>query len=625
MTMSTVIQNAPADVVVMGLGALSGTIAAELSLAGYKVVGVTRGPYWNYVSDFSTNKYDEWGIGFERKFDFPANLQTTTVRNNINQFALPARRATFPIQYHSLGFGVGGVAIHYGGNMGRQGPWAFSMHSSTASRYGANFLASINPNDDTQDWPFTYAEYEPYYVAWEQAFGIAGNGNGNYQPGTAMPMSKNYPMPGHPLTPLGEAFQAATEALGYAPAPHVSSLASAPYVNTYGVQVNECVYDGWCGSSCNYACETGAKATSTYRSIPAAIKTGNFTMALNSEIFRMDTNAQGNVSAIRYYDMQGNIHVQPGTVFFNGMWGYNQTRSMLISGIGTPYNPTNVTGTVGRGLTYGYGTYSSTGGPGGSMAGLGLNSYPAGNAAGGDTFIYDFMDDNFDHTGLNFIGGAQQSAGGYSGGGPGNLTTAGGVSSGSQGSKYKATQQNKYITGGSAAHVGLGGVAPDLPNTTSYWDLDPHYVDAWGDPCARITHDWTPNGYNGATYFATAGTTGNNALVAILNKLGATGITTGGTVVPPFSAHTDWWGHHWRGGNRVGSSALSSTFNGWQQAWTAPNLFAAGEVNNTTGDTVPSGTHIAGPQVQIASEAMQLYLKSPGLLTGTLDGKTGPV
>ena len=509
-----------------------------------------------------------------------------------------------------------------------EGTWAGRGHgrslmdSSTASRYGSGFMDTINPNSDVEDWPFTYAEYEPYYVAWEQAFGLSGNGNGNVD-GAPMPMSKNYPMPGHPLTPLGAAFQTATEALGYYACPHVSSLASAPYVNTYGVQVNECVYDGWCGSSCNYPCETGAKANSAFRSIPAAIKTGNFTMVLNSEIFRMDTNSNGTISDIRYYDMQGNIHVQPGTVFFNGLWGYNQTRSMLISGVGNGYNSTNVTGTVGRGLTYGYSTYTSTGGPGGSMAGMATNSFPAGNASGGDTFLYDFMDDNFDHTGLNFVGGAQQSAGGYSGSGPGNLTTAGGVSSGSQGSKYKATQQNKYNGGGGAAHVSFGGPGPDLANTTSYWDLDPHYVDAWGDPCARITHDWVPNGYNAATYFASS--PGNAPFIAILNKLGATSITTGGTAVPPFSGHTDWWGHHWRGGNRVGANASTSTFNGWQQCWTAPNLFAAGEVNNTTGDTVPSGTHIAGPQVQIASEAMQKYLASPGLITGTIDGKTGPV
>jgi len=408
------------------------------------------------------------------------------------------------------------------------------------------------------------------------------------------------------------------------PAPHVSSSASQAYVNSYGIPVNHTAYDGWCGSSCNYPCQTGAKANSANRTIPAALKTGNFTMVLNSEIFRMDANANGTIADIRYYDSEGNIHVQPGTVFFNGLWGYNQVRSMLISGVGVPYNPTKATGTVGRGLTYGYGTYSSTSGPSGSVPSLATNSFPAGNAAGGDTFIYDFMDDSFDHTGLNFVGGAQQSAGGYSGSGPGNLTAAGGVTSGSMGSTFKQTQQNKYITGGGAARVSLGGVAPDLPNTTSYLDLDPHYVDAWGDPCARITHDWTPNGYNGAIHFATKGTNENNAFVALLTKLGATNISTGGTVVPPYTAHTDWWGHHWRGGNRVGSNQATSTLNGWQQCWTAPNLFAAGEINNTTGDTVPSGTHVAGPQAQIASEGMQKYLMSPGLLTGSLDGVTGP-
>jgi gluconate 2-dehydrogenase alpha chain len=607
--MSNIIQEKPADVVLMGLGVMSGTVAVELSRAGYSVVGITRGPYWNYITDYPSTKYDEWGIGFQRKFDFPASLQTTTIRNNASQFALPARRPTFPIQYHSLGTGVGGAAQHYGGNMGRQGPWAFSMASSTASRYGSGFLASVNPNDDTEDWPLTYEQYEPYYVAWEQAFGVCGDGNGNVN-GAPMPMSQNYPMPGHPSTPVGTAFQTATEALGYAPFPHVSSLASQPYVNTYGVQVNACVYDGWCGSSCNYPCETGAKANSAQRTIPAAIKTGNFTMALNSEITRMDTNSAGLITDVRYYDAQGNIHVQPGTVFFNGLWGYNQTRSMLLSDVGVPYNPTTATGTVGRGLTYGYGTYDSTPGPSGTVA-IGANAYSAGNASGGGFDLYDFMDDNFDHSGLNFIGGAQFSAGDYAGGGPGNLGIGGSATVKSQGSTYKASLKNMYLH--TTSTVSLGGVAPDLPNTTNYWDIDPHYVDAWGDPCARITHDWTPNGYNGATYFASSA--GNPPLLAILGKMGATNISQGGPVVPPYSAHTDWWGHHWRGGNRVGKSASTSTFNMWQQCWAAPNLFAAGEVNNTTGDTVPSGTHIAGPQVQISSEGIQAYLASPGPLT----------
>ncbi len=63
--MSTVITEPAADVVLLGCGVVSGTIAAELTLAGYKVAGITRGPYWNYQTDFSTTKYDEWGIGWE--------------------------------------------------------------------------------------------------------------------------------------------------------------------------------------------------------------------------------------------------------------------------------------------------------------------------------------------------------------------------------------------------------------------------------------------------------------------------------------------------------------------------------------------------------------------------------
>ena len=31
--------------------------------------------------------------------------------------------------------------------------------------------------------------------------------------------------------------------------------------------------------------------------------------------------------------------MQPGTVFFNGLWGFNIIREMLLSGIGNPYNP----------------------------------------------------------------------------------------------------------------------------------------------------------------------------------------------------------------------------------------------------------------------------------------------
>jgi gluconate 2-dehydrogenase alpha chain len=597
--MSTVIMEKPADVVCLGVGYMSGVVAVEAALSGYQVVGITKGPYWDYQNDFSQTKYDEWGVGLGRKFDSPLPLQSTTIRNNSNQLAPPVRRYTMPIQYHALGHGVGGAAQHYGGTMGRQGPWAYTQYSSTVNKYGLDFLNSANPSSDLEDWPLTYAEYEPYYVEWERAHGLCGTDNSSL-----VPMSTNYPLPPNPLTPVATVFQTATEAMGYHPFPHVSALASMPYMNQYGVAVNQCVYDGYCGGPCDYPCETGAKANAAYRTVPAAIKTGNFTLVVNSFIFRLDTDPNtGLITAARYYDAQGNVHVQPGTVFFNGMWGYNMIRTTLLSGVGNPYNAVSASGSVGRGMTFGYLPYSGT-----TVTGtlpMGGNAYPAGNGSGGGVDLYDFMDDNFDHTNLNFIGGSQISIGGYLGAGPGNITFAGGVTSKSMGSAFKATQKDKYLL--KTIPLSSTPLAHDLPTTTHYADLDPNYTDAYGDPLSRLTFDWTPNTYNGATYLA--------PLVGkVFNQMGAQNVALSATV-PPGSVHIDWWGAHIRGGCRIGQDPNTSVWNKWNQCWTNPNYFGAGEITNTCGDNVPSGTHIAGPQSYVAAEGIQKYLKSPGLLS----------
>ena len=631
--MPTTITEPAADVVILGVGYMSGVIAAELSIASlnggknYKVVAITKGPYWDYVNDFSTTKYDEWGVGLGRKFDSPLPLQSATIRNTPYQFALPVRRYTMPIQYHALGHGVGGAAQHYGGTMGRQGPWGYTQKSSTVTRYGQSFLDTVNPHSDLEDWPLTYTQYEPYYVEWEKAHGLCGDYNGSASnPGSdssGFPwMSQNYPLPPSPLTPVGQSFQTAAQALGYHPFPHVSALASQPYINQYGVPVNPCVYDGYCGGPCDYACETGAKANAAYRTIPAAMKSGNFTLVVNSFIFRLDTDpTSGLVTAARYYDPQGSVHIQPGTVFFNGMWGYNMIRIMLLSGIGAPYvwnsDPTLVSGTVGRGLTNGYLPYRGTN-VSGTLPNNGGNSYPAGNGSGGSVDIYDLMDDNFDHSvsalagDPPFIGGAEIGAGGYPGGGPGNITFAGGVSSASMGGTFKATQKDKYLP--TKTTLSSTPLAHDLPTTDNYIDLDPHYTDIYGDPLSRLTYDWTPNTYNGATHLV-------KKVKDIFTQMGAQNVTIGSTVAPG-AAHNDWWGHHLRGGCRIGANQSTSVWNKWNQCWSPVskpvfNIFGAGEITNTSGDNVPSGTHVAGPQSYRAAEGIKQYLAllTPGLLT----------
>ncbi|MDA4113770.1 MAG: GMC family oxidoreductase N-terminal domain-containing protein [Thaumarchaeota archaeon] len=599
--MSTVINEQPVDACVLGLGVVGGIVATELATKGYKVAGIEKGPYWDYLTDFALNKYDEWGVGMMHKWDHPLSLSSYSWRNNSTQFAIPFRRYNYPVGFTALGHGVGGGAQHYAADYGRYAPWTYAMYSSTVSKYGASFLSNIEPNLDLEDWPMTYDQWVPYYAEFEQAFAVTGTNQEPFIP------NSTFPLPAHPDTPVGTMFQSAAESLGYKPFPAVTGIASKPYVNQYGVSINECIYDGWCAGLCNYQCETGAKANSANRVIPAAIKTGNFAMATNSYIFRLDMDPKTqNITAARYYDAEGNIHVQPATAFFVGLWGVNNTRLPLLSGVGQAYNPTTVTGTVGRGVNGGP-IFNATASVSGTLN-IGANAYPAGNAAGGSYSILDFADDNFDHTGLNFIGGAEISLGGYAGGGPNNLGIASGASPANIGSAYKAGVKDSYLP--TTTGLGVSATQYPLPQTTQYMDLDPHYTDIYGDPLTRATLDGVDaNGYNLNVHITPL-------LAPLLTKMGATNVTLNKAPSSLATAgHTvGFAGYHCKGGTRMGAKSSTSMINLYQQSWTSSNLFVTGETAGTSPDSITAGTHTIGPQAYVAAEGIVKYLKSPGEL-----------
>jgi gluconate 2-dehydrogenase alpha chain len=598
--MSQVIQHNPVDVVVLGVGTMSGVVAVELAKAGYKVVGLERGPHWDFYNDFFAAKYDEWGIEFMRKYDINLAITTPTLRNNRFQFALPVRRNTagFVGQNISEGWGVGGKCQHYAGAMGRYAPWVYEMYSQTVNRYGLDFLNRVVPHHDITDWPMTYNDYVPYYETWEQMWGVCGTNQGPF-----MPSLTSFPLPPAPMTPVGKAFMDAAEALGYHPYPNPSSLASKGFVNQYGVAVQECAYDGWCGSICNYVCETGAKANSDFRVVPAALDTGNFDLRVNSYVFRLDTDSSGKVTAVRYYDGRGNIHVQPGTVFFNGLWGFNIVKLMLHSGIGNPYNPANITGSLGRGITVGFPPVVARAATG-TLDNIGGNSYPCGNASGGGVGMLDLADDNFDHTGQDFIGGAYPLIGFYPGGGPNCMNLYDNDPNPSMiGSAFKASLKDVFLPTKTQMRIAPSGMHP--PVTDYFVDLDPHYTDKYGDPLARLTIDFGINSVLCANYMAPK-------FAEILTKMGASNVKVSEPVTT--ESHTPAWQAHMRGGARLGTDPNISVFNKWQQCWTCANLFAAGEICNPTGDNVTPGTHPVGPTSYVAAEGVKKYLQSPGPL-----------
>jgi gluconate 2-dehydrogenase alpha chain len=597
--MSTVIQEPAVDVVVMGLGMMGGVVATQLAVDGYKVAGIDKGPFWEYSTDFAQTKYDEWGTTIMKKFDHPLPLFTTTMRNYIDQFALPIRRYTVS-QFPANGHGVGGAAHHYSGSMGRTGPWNYTEASSTASRYGPNFLTPTVPNADLFDWPYTYEEQEAYYVAWEAAMGLSGTNQG-----PLCPMSENYPLPAHPSTPVATIFQSAAESLGYTPYPSPSSLASAPYMNTYGVAVNECVYDGWCSCTPCYPCETGAKANTAARAVTAGVATGKLSLALNSYIFRINTNpTTGLATSVSYYDAAGNVHVQPGTVIFTGLWVLNQYNILAKSGIGQQYNPTTVKGALGRGACN-----NGSSGTGSSVTGtlpIGRNLYQAGNGSGGGFSIYDFADDNIDHSTMAQpgIGGPVLSAGGYAGNAPSDVSVAVAGNANTIGSTWKATQKNKYIQ--TSQTISMAGSGVTVPTTDLLLDLDPFYSDYYGDPLTRFTETYNNNSVGVANLITPM-------LQPLLQKMGCANIKVSAPAANGNSQPSSY-SIHIRGGGRVGADPSYSCYNKWQQSWDVANVFAAGELQNATGSTVTAGTHAIGPTSYTAVDGIKKYLASPGPL-----------
>ncbi|MDQ1281042.1 MAG: family oxidoreductase, partial [Thermoproteota archaeon] len=398
-------------------------------------------------------------------------------------------------------------------------------------------------------------------------------------------------------------FKNTATSMGYHPFPTPTGLISGPYTNQYGIPRNGCIYCGWCGGLCNYVCEVGAKSSSHVTTVPAALNTGKFDLRTFSTVYRIDLDNTGTTATgVRYYDAQGNTHIQPAAVVFNGIWGFNLTRLMLLSGVGNSwkqYDPVTVTGTIGRGLTNGYApSVTSVRG----TLNMGGNAYSSGNAAGGGYEIMDFADDNFDHTGQNFIGGAPISFGGYLGSGPNMLQTHL-PSRTAFGSTWKASLKDEKLP--SKLTLSFGTAGTEIPTKDWYIGLDPHYKDIYGDPLARITLDWGPNRWRPADYIAPIAAN-------ILQQMGCTNITT--TNVPELSQHVDWWGHHMRGGCRMGANPATSAFNKWLQSWDVQNVFAASEICDTFGDNTTAGTHVAGMLSYLAADGIKKYLATPGQL-----------
>ena len=577
------------DVVIMGLGWTGAILAHELTEAGLNVVALERGPWRDTASDFNIGYMpDELRYAIRRDLFLPPALEAMTMRNNLSQTALPMR------DYGSFlpGHGVGGAGVHWNGYTWRYLASDFELKSHLTRRYGARRIADLQ----IEDWGVTYDEIEHCFDKFEYLCGTSGKaGNikgkivegGNPFEGQR---SREYPNPPLKMPYSSTLFGAAARELGLHPFPEPSSNMSQTYTNPLGITLGQCTYCGYCE---RFGCANYSKASAQTTVLPVLMKKKNFEVRTESEVLKINLHPDGKTArSVTYIDKAGNELEQPGDIILLCGYGLMNVRMMLLSEIGTPYDPATGKGVVGRNYCY------QTGGGGAQLFFKDKRFNPFIGAGALGMAVHDFNGDAFDHSRLDFVGGASIAVGQSNGRPITNRPTPPGTPR--WGAQWKKATAETY-----GRVFGIGGSGSSYAVRGNYLDLDPTYKDRFGRPLLRITFDFPDNDIRMQNFVG-------GQIARIARAMNADTVVTGQArkgwnAVPYQTTHNT-------GGAIMGADPTRSAVNKFLQCWDVSNLFVVGASafpqNSATNPTGP-----VGMLAYWAAEAIRdRYLKSPGPL-----------
>jgi len=565
------------DVVIIGVGAAGGVLAAELGKAGMKVIGLERGPRLT-TQDF--NPHDE--LRYFTRQDLRPNIkrQPVTWRPNAN-----ARANPIPVQ--NYGNQAGGGTVHYGAVSWRFHEDDFRARSQTIERYGAS---AIPEDSSLVDWPLSYADLEPYYDRIEYELGVsgkAGNLQGRKIDGGNVfeaPRRREFPLPPLVVDQAGAVFDAAAKKLSYHPFSTPRAILSKAYKGRPG-----CTYCGFCQA---FGCHVGAKSSILVTVLPQADATGNFKLITGAMCYRVNSDNSGRVTGVAYWGPDGSDNTIEAELVILTPFIYDNTRLLLLSKTDKfPNGLANSSGQVGKHLT----------------AHMMPNVYVAfddrhinnymGPSAQKHT-IDDFNADNFNHADVGFIRGSQISVGtGNLEGGPISLTTTAPPSGVPRwGAAYRDFLAKYY-----ARHAAMVAQTENLPYADQTTDLDPNVRDAWGLPAPRLTYDWRrPNELARVEF--------------MMKKMEEIGRAMGATHVWRAPLGPGAPGAHHEGGTRMGTDPKTSVVNRYGQSWDIPNLFVIGSSTFPSMSGFNPTLTIQALAYMSADAIVNRYKKNPGPL-----------
>jgi choline dehydrogenase-like flavoprotein len=315
------------DFIVVGSGASGGTVARELSRAGFSVVVFEQGPRLT-SADF---EHDELKYHYLNGITNSPAINPQTFRDD------PSKTAERPAFGNSAVYArlVGGSSNHFTGNYWRLHEIDFHERSVLGGIAGTGFA----------DWPISYQDLEPYYTKVEWEVGVSGLANASpFDP----PRTRPYPMPPLAVKSSGVLFERGARKLGYHPFPAPLGINSRPYRGR-----GACVHCGFC---MGYGCEAQAKSPSLYSMIPEAEATGRCEIRAQSYVFRVEINERGRTTGVAYFDRDKREKFQKARAVVLSANGAETPRLLLNSTSSRfPQGLANSSGLVGKYLMFNQG------------------------------------------------------------------------------------------------------------------------------------------------------------------------------------------------------------------------------------------------------------------------------
>lgn len=576
------------DVVTIGAGWTAAILAWKLTEAGLNVVSIEQGPA-RWANPHFQHNHDALRYTIRKAMMFNLGQETWTWRPDPGMPSLPIR------QYGAFhpGQGLGGAGIHWAAEYWRFYPTDFKYRTHHIEKYGEDRLPE---GSRVQDWPVSYEDLEPFWAQSDYDIGIsgeAGNLNGQLQEvGNPFegPRSRPYPLP--PLEPSipAEMFSAAARELGYHPFRQPGAILSRAYTGVSGRSRSGCLYCGFCT---RYGCEVDAKNSPVTDHIPLALATSRYEVRTHSYVLHVNIGRHGLATGLTYMDdLTGEVHEQPADIVIISGYALSNVRMLLLSRNGAhPNGIGNDRGMVGKNFTYQLIRSPATG----IFEGRRFNLF-TGNAILQNS-IQDYNADNFDHSGLDFIGGASITFGagerdpltsttdmppldagegdGENGddddedenGAPRPPAIAGEVGSLAGSGEEWGMQWKENLRRNWDSFAGFTIQGESLPYEDQFMDLDPNYTDVYGRPLLRLTFDFHENDYNLYRFIAAR-------CKEIMQVMNPTRMVES-PELEPFNIHA-YQSTHITGGAIMGHSPADSVTNRYGQVWDTPNVFVTG-------------------------------------------------